>query len=169
MFSLFLAGIPPGNSSKMLQRKQRIASGMRVIPRHFAKFPEHMIQSFFVCVFQIVKKYQSKGSRNSVLTLVYSRVPFQLLVPVDLRGDVHLCIYIYPCHMMSPCLCQIYNICCTDNLSVNVLPQYVPALKFCRSALLEFISDPPNAEIVLHSSGSSQIYFKGERFRSSRV
>uniref|UniRef100_A0A0E9XVS7 Uncharacterized protein n=1 Tax=Anguilla anguilla TaxID=7936 RepID=A0A0E9XVS7_ANGAN len=43
MFSLLEAGTPPGKNSKILHRTQRIASGMRVMPRHLAQLPEHMV------------------------------------------------------------------------------------------------------------------------------
>lgn len=52
MSSFCFAGLPPGKSSRTLQRKQRIAKGIRVIPKHFAKFPEHMFQSFFGLLFK---------------------------------------------------------------------------------------------------------------------
>lgn len=66
MSSLFLAGLPPGKSSRMLQRKQRIAKGMRVIPKHFAKFPEHMFQSFFFLISNS-KKVPVHGVQNLFL------------------------------------------------------------------------------------------------------
>lgn len=101
MSSFSLAGLPPGKSSRMLQRRQRIAKGIKVIPKHLAKFPEHMFQSFF----HTVEKCQSKGSKTFVLTRLYCEVPSQLLVPVDLRGEMCLCIYINLCNMMSPFPC----------------------------------------------------------------
>lgn len=47
IWSLLVAGFPPGKKSRMLHSKHTIDRGISVIPRHLAKLPEHILTPMF--------------------------------------------------------------------------------------------------------------------------